>query len=293
MPGSEIRVPQMIKFQRSTNRVAQNKSGEQVRLTSPIAVLFLKRSKLPENAKLNEWMPAEDWAGQQGMQQSFAWLQDSVAFTFVQFSEPSVLSAGDSEEKFKSDTVQVVKERDAFDTAVNTLDKARRATAVAEFIHSPNPWVRMDVFKALEVCGPAALPALWDIVNDEKTMAVPDVHDEAVRVIGIVGGAREGPKLQLLLHDEVEFWIRTAPNLPNGWWNQMENPRIEVLRSHYGITLYAVLALRRVGYKDSAPLIQNLRDLWVSLPQLDDPSGLNHLAEECEATLKEFGSSTP
>jgi hypothetical protein len=294
-PGAEIRVPQMIKFQRSTNRVGRNESGDQVRVESPIVVLFLKRSELSDKTKLNGWMPAENWAGEQGMQQSFAWLQDRVAFTFVRFWSlgPSVLSAGDSEEKFKSDTVEVVKERDAFDTAVNTLDKAQRATAVAEFVHSRNPWARMDVFKALEVCGPAALPALWGIVNDEETMPVPDVHDQAVRVIGIVGGARAGPKLQLLLRGEVDFWIRIAPNLPNGWWNQVENPHLEILRSHYGIALDAVLALKRAGYKQSAPLIQRLHDLWVSMPQLDDASGLNRLAEECESTLKDFASSTP
>ncbi|HLY61459.1 MAG TPA: hypothetical protein VKV95_11990, partial [Terriglobia bacterium] len=79
-------------------------------------------------------------------------------------------------------------------------------------------------------------------------------------------------------------WQATGPKLQQGWWNQDAKPDAP-LRLRYGQTIQLIRGLRRTHYMPSLTTVIQLRDLWRSLPQLNDPSGLNQLATECDSLI--------
>jgi hypothetical protein len=52
--------------------------------------------------------------------------------------------------------------------------------------------------------------------------------------------------------------------------------------------LELVLALEHVRYRPASITAARLGNFWRSLPQLNDPSGLNEMANECDKLVAEF-----
>jgi hypothetical protein len=89
---------------------------------------------------------------------------------------------------------------------------------------------------------------------------------------------------------DIAFSERTGPSLRQGWWNEDPTPN-SPLRNRYGQSYRLVVGLEKVHYAGALNTAIELRDLWRSLPQLNDPSGLNQMAQACEALITQSQSN--
>lgn len=145
--------------------------------------------------------------------------------------------------------------------------------------------MRSDVYQARQTalaelgrCGPSALETIRAMLGD------PSFGDEAPRLVkALVEAGSESvvPELDSRLKQETQFWRITAPSLPRNWWNQDPTPHAP-LRERYTLTLQLILGLERTRYKPALNTATDLGNLWRSFPQLNDPSGLDQMAKECD-----------
>lgn len=146
-------------------------------------------------------------------------------------------------------------------------------------------YVRSDVYEAQQIalselakCGPSALNTIRQMLDD------PDFADEAaalIKVFADAGGEAVGGELNSRLQKELLFWQTTGALLPQGWWNQDATAHAP-LRERYQRTHELVLGLEHTNYAPAAITATRLRDIWLSLPQLNDSSSINEMAEECQ-----------
>ena len=99
------------------------------------------------------------------------------------------------------------------------------------------------------------------------------------------GGAALGEELSERLKNELAFWKATGPSLARGWWNEDATPDAP-LRQRYSVTLEIVRGLGDSRPSSALNAVIELRDLWRSLPQLNDPSGNNQMANECDDLIR-------
>jgi hypothetical protein len=94
-------------------------------------------------------------------------------------------------------------------------------------------------------------------------------------------GAEVERRLAAVLGRELTFWKKEGPNLLPGWKNGVGMTWDEVtsFRDHYRVTLGAV---RRVRSDECRKAVEELRDLWRSLPSLKD---IKQMGEECDRVL--------
>jgi hypothetical protein len=57
------------------------------------------------------------------------------------------------------------------------------------------------------------------------------------------------------------------------------------LRARYLQTYQLIITLQDTRYPGALRPAEQLHDLWVFLPQLNDPSGLGQIARECETLI--------
>jgi hypothetical protein len=155
--------------------------------------------------------------------------------------------------------------------------------------HGLKPYVRSEVYEAqrlaldaLGKCGPAAVETIRGMLNDP---AFGDQAAELVKALVQAGGETVGEELNSRLQQELAFWQARAPSLSQGWWNQDPAPHAP-LREKYSQTFQLILGLQRTHYTPALITAKNLGNLWRSLPQLNDPSGLNQMAEECDKLVE-------
>jgi len=160
---------------------------------------------------------------------------------------------------------------------VRVEDKTERAELL-------KPYVRSDAFPAkrfaleqLGKCGPAALRTIQTMLDDP---AYGLEAEDLIKAYSEASGESAGEELNDRLQKELAFWEATGPNLPQGWWNQDVTPDAP-LRLRYGQTIQLIRGLQRTHYMPALTTATRLRDLWKSLPHLNDPSGLDGLAREC------------
>jgi len=131
-----------------------------------------------------------------------------------------------------------------------------------------------------------------------------------MRVFVEAAGEDSGRQLHARLRQDVVYWEAIGPTLTQEWSNQLV-----VVGSPLGTKFHETVSLiRELGQENYAPAAQTvaeLRDFWVSQPQLYDPKwGENEQAEarksvtgldivhsaafglvkECDAFIKHVGS---
>ena len=163
-------------------------------------------------------------------------------------------------------------------------DGAARAEGLKVYVRSDILEAQQLALSELRKSGPKALPAIREMLSDP---AFADEGAELVKAFAEAGGESVGEELDLRLQEQVRFWQATAPTLSVGWWNQDATPRAP-LRERYMQTLQLVLALEHVHYQPASTTAEKLGNLWRSLPQLNDPSGLDQMATECDKLMAEF-----
>ena len=74
------------------------------------------------------------------------------------------------------------------------------------------------------------------------------------------------------LLEELDFWKKYGPNLPQGWWNMlfMKEPTMDSCREHYRKILHGLSVLTHGRFRELDPLVEEILELWQSLPQLEE-----------------------
>src|SRR5262249_34828736 len=137
--------------------------------------------------------------------------------------------------------------------------------------------------RSLSGCGEPALPAYRKLLADAS---VSRHHAEVVESLGRASGRKIGEELEGILGRELAFWKKRGPTLPGGWWNGggLQWGDVESLRDRYGVPLAAVRGLGKIHSPEGRKAVKQLRDFWLSLPQLKE---IGQMGEECDRVLAE------
>jgi hypothetical protein len=173
---------------------------------------------------------------------------------------------------------------------ISRMEPSYRGKELQRFLASdlqknPAQWIpdaRKFVLEQLGQCGRPCLPQIREMLDDE---GFSRVGAELVRALGKAGGVEIGSELTLRLQEELRYWRTIGPQLPVGWWN-VDITEDAPLRLRYMKTLEIIQGLRETHHPSAKASVITLRDFWRSLPQLNDPSGLDQMAEECEQYLR-------
>ncbi|MGH9494214.1 MAG: hypothetical protein ACRD3B_04390 [Candidatus Sulfotelmatobacter sp.] len=254
-------------------------------------VLFLESSAAEQEppavagrTERGGWKPSDIMGS---MKASVVWINGDELFGFVQLMNPgsSVLfKLRDSETKLRNRVEVINGVQTDITAALAIKDGGERAERL-------RPYARSDVFpaqqtalKELGSCGPSAVGLISKMLDD------PDFKDEMpelVRALAEAGGEGVGEELNRRLGQDVAFWKSTGHSLGQGWWN--EDTSIHApLRERYAQTYQLIIGLERTHYSAALQTAVDLRDFWRSLSQLNDPSGLNQMAEECDKLIRQL-----
>ena len=239
-------------------------------------VLFLRKGA---DGLREQWRPADLF---NEIKTSVIWIDSGHLYRFQQVINPgpTILVPWElSLDKMKDRVTEIGRIQLELVKVIVIEDAAARAEGLKAY-------VRTDVFEAqrlalneLGKCGPKALTTLRQMLADP---VFADEGAELVKAFAEAGGESVGEELNRRLQDQLKFWQAAAPTLSEGWWNQDINNPHAPLRERYMQTWELVLALEHVHYRPALITAEQLGNLWRSLPQLNDPSGLNRMVTECD-----------
>lgn len=251
-------------------------------------VLFLSRTDETLGANGTDKVGAQGWKPSDLMDTlnaSVLWIDGYQLYCFTQLLNPgpSVLFAlPDSETKVRNRVAEIKQIQENMTVALAITDRAERA-------ERPKPYVRSDVFPAqlfaLAELGKSGSHAVRTILEMLDDPSFADQSPELVKALTQAGGESVGAELNSRLRADLAFWRSKGSSLSQGWWN--EDARIHApLRERYDHTYQLVVGLEKTQYTGALNTATQLRDLWRSLPQLNDPQGLNELAKECDKLIR-------
>ena len=257
--------------------------SEQIPAQHAGSQMFLFLKKEPE-ASSDHWKSADVFGE---MKTSAIWIDGGQLYAFQQLVNPGpsvLVPLGMSLDKMRNR----VREIDRIQLELAKVTAIENGTARAGGL---KVYVRSGIFEAQQLAlselrksGPNALLAIREMLSDP---AFVDEGTELVKAFAEAGGESVGEELNLRLQEQVRFWQATGPTLSVGWWNQDATPHAP-LRERYTQTWELVLALERVHYRPASATAKQLGAFWRSLPQLNDASGLNQMATECDKLVAEI-----
>jgi len=269
---------------------------------SRIVVYLKDGSQAAESTgKSSRWVAANLFSD---MKASAAWIYDGRAYGFVQMINPgpSVFvrlwysterNAGEvrreelSESSLKERTFDVLRLQQQIEAAVAIEDRKARAEALRSYADSKIYPAKNFVLEELGKSGEAALPTIRSMLDDPK---FSKDDGTLIEQYAKAGGAAAGPELTSRLEADVKYWQAIGPTLPVGWWNLIDQNGIWAethgYRDRYSQTIALIRSLDEIRYQPAIFAAAQLRDFWKSLPQLNDPSGLNQTANEADKLVK-------
>ena len=253
-------------------------------------ILFL-RSKATEGPTSNGaqaggrcgWLPSDmmNW-----MMASVMWLHGNQLYYLIRESNagPSILYASKySPEAVRNRVSEIVKnQRRDMAVVLTTPNSGQRAEALKRFVRSEFFPVQQFALEQLGQSGPSAAPTILAMLNDP---AFANSASQLIEALVKAGGKGVGGNLNDLLVKQLAFWKSTAPSLRQGWWNADFSIHAP-LREEYGKTQQLVVGIGQIRYLPALPIVTQLRDYWRSQPQLNDPSGLDQMVEECNKSIR-------
>lgn len=289
--GDRISIRELAAFAPEKEREISNRVFERDKkkvlpasVTCSRMVLFLIRKQekpVADKPAETKWLPAGgEWGG---IKVSTAWIEKDMVFAFAQEINPGpslLFDWGMNECELKCRVEELVAAQNALAEAMRQDDPSKRAAAIRPLLLSDSPIVRGSVIRALGESGAKSLPALRAILKDN---AQRDYHANTIHALAKAGGAEVGPELTELLKQELAFWKKTAPGLPNGWWNG-DGVKREELRSHYSLAHATIISLGEIHHAGGRDALIEFRDYWKSLPQLD----FDQLHKACDAALEKL-----
>jgi hypothetical protein len=251
-------------------------------------VLFLRRDTEVEqtantvgSTEKSEWQPADFF---HEIRSSVIWVDGTQLYVFTQWMNPgpSLLSSWDkSLANVHARVMDVTQIQEGLTKAMRVNNESERAERLKPYVHSDAFPAKEFALEQLGKCGPSALRTIRTMLDDpEYALEAQDLIKEYAEA----GGESAGQELNNRLQKELLFWQATGPNLQQGWWNDDAKPDAP-LRLRYGQTIQLIRGLQRTRFTPALTTAINLRDLWKSLPQLNDPSGLDQLAKECNSLI--------
>jgi hypothetical protein len=275
-------------------------------------VLFLKKQAESGTGTPVKWGPAS--AG--GMKLSVLWIDGGKAFCFQRWGPtggPNVLSpcvwwpVRSSDVAVFTARIQEVLQAQvnlAQTLALKNVDV--RAERLGSIALSNVYEAQREAIDALGKTGTVALPEILQVMD--KPPAEHYDGDALIRVFVEASGKDSGRQLHARLQQDVIYWRTVGPTLTPDWLDQL----IEVgspLFVKFQETSLLIRELEQEHYAPAAQTVGELRDFWVSQPQLYDPNWGNKqgevqtsvsvldlvhsyafgLAEQCDAFVKNVG----
>lgn len=290
--GNLVTVPELQAPTGATETVAYPKEfadimkgelSEQIPAQRVGSQMFLFLKKTPA-ASSNHWEPADIFAE---MKTSAVWIDVGQLYAFRQLVNPgpSVLGPLDMSPDKMRDRVREIGRIQLELMKVTAIeDGAARAEGLKVYVSSDVLEARQLALSELGKSGPKALATIREMLSGP---AFADEGAELVKAFAEAGGESVGEELDMRLQEQLRFWQATAPGLSVGWWNQDVTPHAP-LRERYMQTWELVLALERVHYRQAFTTVEQLGNLWRSLPQLNDASGLNQMVTKCDKLVADF-----
>ena len=238
-------------------------------------VLFLKKEA---GVASEQWRPA-DFYGE--MKTSTVWINGGQLYRFQQVANPgpSILVPWDMGlDKMMARVSEIHRVQLELAKVIAVSDGSARAEGLKLYVRSNVREAQQLALSELGKSGPKALATIRGMLSDP---AFAENGAELTKVFAEAGGESVGEELDRRLQEQLIFWQATGPSLSLGWWNQDPTPHAP-LRDRYAQTLELIRALQRVHYRPASITAEQLGNLWRSLPQLDDPSGLSQMATECD-----------
>ncbi len=265
-------------------------------------VLFLRRNK-PEAGAVQKtmWLGWGPGADEDSMKIAAVWIDGGATYVFTLMgmtSSPLVLAEfgeyvqGErrlkprSEEWLKQDVERVLHVQNEMTSILEEKDGRARALRLKPYVTSKIFPARRQALEELGKSGPSAVGPIGEMLDD------PAFAEQAPELVGAMvkaGGKAVGDELNRRFERDVAFWERTGPSLRQGWWNEDPTPN-SPLRNRYGQTFHLIFGLEKLHYAGAVSSAIELRNLWRSLPQLNDPSGLDQIAQECDALITQSQS---
>jgi surface antigen-like variable number repeat protein len=305
-PGATISISEMGEFK--DKDVRQATKGSLIENGGPAAaeyvtcermVLFLiDAQKTPEGADKDEtrgggvksmsrWHGANTLGNE--VKYSSVWIEKDKLYWFMQLMNPGpslLYGHRGTEAELKSQVADVVSTQNSLNAALAISDPATRAAGLEPFAQDSIALAREKAFAGLAECCEAALPVLRRLLDSELTS---EYRDNVIEAFAKAGGTSAGPELTAWLEKELEFWKKTGPTLRAGWWNGNgfdSLDAVESIRDRHVALLHAINALGKIRYVKAEKTVNELSDLWRSLPPLYG----DEITEACDVVLRQFGS---
>lgn len=234
-------------------------------------ILFLKKEKDDVGSSVK-------WAAVSfnGMKESALWIHGGRAFCFQDWKIPAVgvLSpciqwpARSSDVAVFTIRIQEVlqAQRDLADT-LELKDSGWRAEKLGIVALGDLYPAQKEAIDALGKAGTIALPEILQVMD--KPPGIYD-GDELIHVFVEAAGKDSGKQLHARLQQDVIYWKTVGPTLTRDWLDQLfvvPSPLFVKFKE----TTLLIRELDRERYSPASQTITELREFWVSQPQLYDP----------------------
>jgi hypothetical protein len=281
-------------FGKEPSTKAKKVGGERI-------VLFLKPVEVKPDAEITpasgikRFRGASFWERGNDSVFEFAsavWFEQGQSYAFEQIMNPGPSELHPcrvSEEDLKKSALAILADKDSLEKAKSLEKPTDRVAALLSLTKGTFRQARREALVALGQCGKPALPILKEMVGNNAYS-----QDCVIEAIAEASGTDAGQEITAILEKEFAFWKMKAPELEVGWWNGAGKPlnseewkRLDKLRDRYGILYYGLCILKKHPYPPLRELVTQIRDLWVSLPQLNhNKPERNQIIETCEEVLK-------
>jgi hypothetical protein len=224
------------------------------------------------------WQPAA-WYG--GFLTSAIWLQDGVAYGFVQIMNPGPSHLADliwTEGKIRDEIHAVLELGNALDRALANPDAATRCRELTDLVRSDRTFAQSSSLRHLEGGGTVAAAALLDLLADPTILGLHAAILEAL--------VKTNPRdldLGAMLQEETRYWAQACRTLQSGWWLQNN----EMPKSHYTRTYALLRGIRELHLTKNLPQVREFAETWKKCPPMDktDTPKPDQVSEECDLLL--------
>jgi hypothetical protein len=220
---------------------------------------------------------------------SAVWVDEGRLFRFIEFAVPGpefIFEVPGSELKLKQRVAQVKAIQDRIGTILR-LSGSERAEMLKSYVHSSIRSARQVALEELGKCGPDAVRSIRRMLDDP---AYEHEEPELVNALLKSGGKGVGNDLNIRLQKEIAFWQAVGPTLPKGWWSTSNGPNSK-LQEQYRLTVQLLLGLQCLHYQPALDSATTLRDLWRSIPSLNDQAGLDQMMDQCDRLIHDLANN--
>jgi hypothetical protein len=244
-------------------------------------ILFLKKRKddgvaVPSagNAGGTQWEPVPTFGG---MKVSALWIDGRKGFCFRQWMnpEPSALSECWQSPVMSSDvavlTARIQRvlqvQKNLAETIVMKNHPEARADRLGRIALGDVWQAQREALDALGKSGTVALPEILQVMDQP-----PVPYDAKLTIQAFVeaAGKDSGRLLHARLQQDLIYWKTVGPTLTQNWWDQLIEPGASLFVK-FDETESLIRELAQEHYAPAAHTVAELRDFWVSQPQLYDP----------------------